>query len=325
MISSLRFFPVRSLRTCATANRHATTLHARNNQEMQLPDGRKLGYSEHGRVSDYPLLFMHGYPASRLETLGIDDTARRHNLRIITPDRNGFGLTTFDPSRRIVDWPGDVRALVQHLNIKRFAVLGGSGGSPYALACAYRLPPTMLSGVGIMGGAGPCEAGSHHMSLPYRVSAMAAHHWPASYRVLWNTLLWAFRHLLASPSGAQWIDSKLESHIGKQDDMTTEERRGVIARLVFEAFRQGTEPVVHDARLLTSSWEIPFEDVTNKVMIWHGTKDSNAPVQMIRYLAERLPLCTLQEFEEDTHFTLSRRMDEILAELVPEQSRVMEL
>lgn len=290
---------------------------------MQLPDGRKLGFSEHGRKTDYPLMFMHGYPTSRLETLGIDDTARQHNLRIITPDRNGYGLTTFDPSRQIVDWPEDVKALAQHLDIKRFAVLGGSGGSPYALACAYRLPQSMLSGVGIMGGAGPCEAGSHHMSLPYRISAMAAHHWPASYRALWETLLWAFRRLLASPLGAQWIDGKLESHVGKQDDMTTEELRDVISRQVFEAFRQGTEPVVHDARLLTSSWGIKFEDLLhNRVMIWHGTQDSNAPVQMIRYLAKRLPRCTLQEFEQDTHFTLHRHMDQILSELVPEQSHV---
>lgn len=54
---------------------------------------------------------------------------------------------------------------------------------------------------------------------------------------------------------------------------------------------------MHDAQLLTSSWGIKFEDVTyNKVQIWHGTQDANWPVQMMRYMAERLPHCELHEF-----------------------------
>lgn len=290
---------------------------------MRLPDGRILGFAEYGRSNDYPLIFMHGYPSSRLETLGIDDTARRHNIRIITPDRNGYGLTTFKRDRRILDWPADVRVLAKYLNLSRFAVLGGSGGSPYALACAYLLPPEMLSGVGIFGGAGPWEAGAHHMSIAYRVSALAAHHWPSGYGGLLNLLIWMLKRALSSPAGARRIDNWLNKHTGKLE--STEEiqqRREILVRQVLEAFRQGAEPAVHDARLLTSSWGLKFEDVTyNRVKIWHGTKDANAPVQMIRYLAGHLPHCTLQEFENDTHFTLRRHLDTILSELVPEQSR----
>ncbi|KAJ5683285.1 hypothetical protein N7462_006450 [Penicillium macrosclerotiorum] len=287
---------------------------------MRLPDGRTLGFAEHGRSTDYPLLFIHGYPTSRLETFGIDETAQRHNIRIITPDRNGYGLTTFDQARRILDWPTDVQSLAQHLGLKRFAILGASGGSPYALACAYRLPPEMLSAVGIMAGAGPWEAGDHYMSLPYRLSAFAAHRWPSGYGGILNLFLWALRRMLDSRSGVtrinKWLDSNTDVLESKKD---VDERRELLALQVFEAFRQGVDPAVHDARLLTSDWGIQFEDVTyNKVKIWHGAKDANAPIELIRYMARRLPHCKLTEFPEDTHFTLNRHLDQILSQLILE-------
>ncbi|KAJ5167914.1 uncharacterized protein N7482_003508 [Penicillium canariense] len=306
---------------CPNLTRHVSTASARESQTMRLPDGRTLGFAEHGRANDHPLIFMHGYPASRLETLGVDDTARRHKLRIITPDRNGYGLTTFDPTRRILDWPADVQALARHLGLTSFAVLGASGGSPYALACACRLPPEMLSAVGIMGGAGPWEAGAQHMSWPYRLSAFTAQHWPSAYGGVLRLLLWMLRRALSTPSGIQRIDKALNRHIGDLGStQSAAELRDTIALQLFEAFRQGTPPAVHDARLLTSSWGIKFEDITyERVRIWHGTKDANAPVQMMRYMAERLPHCDLKEFPEATHFTLHRYFEQILSELVPQQ------
>jgi pimeloyl-ACP methyl ester carboxylesterase len=60
---------------------------------MRLPDGRTLGFAECGRSDDHPLIYMHGYPSCRLETLGMDGLAHRYSLRIITTDRNDYGLT----------------------------------------------------------------------------------------------------------------------------------------------------------------------------------------------------------------------------------------
>ncbi|KAJ5584491.1 uncharacterized protein N7459_004291 [Penicillium hispanicum] len=107
----------------------------------------------HGAVSNLPL-FQHEPTDSKPPAQAHRSSTCQH-LRVITPDRNGYGLTTFDSRRVILDWPADVQVLAHNLDIKRFAVLGGSGGSPYALACAYLLPKEIISAVGIMAGAGP--------------------------------------------------------------------------------------------------------------------------------------------------------------------------
>ncbi|OQE37547.1 hypothetical protein PENNAL_c0794G03227, partial [Penicillium nalgiovense] len=73
-------------------------------------------------------------------------------IRVIAPERPGFGLSTVQPNRRIMDWPADVQALAHYLSLSRFAVMGGSGGGPYALACARMLPQDMMSAVGIFAG-----------------------------------------------------------------------------------------------------------------------------------------------------------------------------
>lgn len=126
---------------------------------MRLSDGRTLGYAEYGCETGYPLVFMHGYPQCHLGASTLDHIFRQHRIRVIAPERPGFGLSTGQSDRHIMDWPADVQALAHHLSLSRFAIIGGSGGGPYALACARMLPQDIMSAVGIFVGAGDWRAG----------------------------------------------------------------------------------------------------------------------------------------------------------------------
>lgn len=77
---------------------------------------------------------------------------------------------------------------------------------------------------------------------------------------------------------------------------------------------------MHEAQLLTQDWGFRFEDVVyDRIRLWHGTHDANAPVRMIRYMVERLPHSDLNEFEGESHWTLARHLDKIVSDLVPEE------
>ena len=305
----------------ATATRRVGTSSSRDDQAFLLPSGRVLGYAEYGCQTGYPLMFFHGFPSSRLEGYGTDQIARRHRLRIIAPDRPGFGLSTFQPDRRITDWPADVRALAHHLRLSHFAVLGGSGGGPYALACAHALPRETLSAVGIMAGAPPWQAGTQGVPMSSRAVSLAAKHWPAGLRRLVDMLVGTFRMGLATRTATRWIDNWLgKFEQGNDESSTIEEQRKRLLRNVFEGFAQGAEGMVHEAQLLTQDWGFRFEDVAyNRIQLWHGTQDKNAPVRMIRYMVERLPNSVLREFEGESHWTLSHHLEEILSDLVPKE------
>ena len=77
-------------------------------------------------------------------------------VRLVAVDRPGYGLSDFVPQRRISDWPDDVLQLTRSLGDRRFAVMGVSGGGPYALACAWKMPEK-LSAVKIVGGLAPLD------------------------------------------------------------------------------------------------------------------------------------------------------------------------
>jgi len=76
---------------------------SRTNQRIDLPDGRALGYNEHGVLDGRPLLHLHGTPSSRRErqVIGSDTLAEKRGLRVICVDRPGMGLSDFQPDRRI--------------------------------------------------------------------------------------------------------------------------------------------------------------------------------------------------------------------------------
>jgi pimeloyl-ACP methyl ester carboxylesterase len=47
---------------------------------------------------------------------------------VVAIDRPGFGRSTYQRRRRLLDWPADVAALADELGIERFAVAGYSSG-----------------------------------------------------------------------------------------------------------------------------------------------------------------------------------------------------
>ncbi|KAI0467778.1 hypothetical protein F4859DRAFT_524948 [Xylaria cf. heliscus] len=76
-----------------------------------------------------------------------DKLAQQHGVRILSPDRPGFGGTTdVPPADRVTVWLEIVEALVKHLAIRHISILGYSGGSIYAmnilLHLRYLLHPT---------------------------------------------------------------------------------------------------------------------------------------------------------------------------------------
>src|SRR6266571_6123377 len=86
---------------------------------------------------------------------GLTDTAARElGVRIISPDRPGIRDSSFQPNRKLIDWPDVVEQLANHLEIDQFRIFAISGGAPYAYAAAWKIPDRVLA-VAIASGAPP--------------------------------------------------------------------------------------------------------------------------------------------------------------------------
>jgi len=108
---------------------------------VKVRDGRTVAYEEIGHSMGAPVFDLHGTPGCRLSGRHPDPSrVSAAGLRVVSYDRPGYGRSTRQSGRRVVDCVGDVAAIADDLGIERFVVRGGSGGGPHALAVAARLP-----------------------------------------------------------------------------------------------------------------------------------------------------------------------------------------
>lgn len=112
-----------------------------------------LGFAEYGSLEGKPLFYFHGHPGSRFEAGFLRDEAMKAGIRLIGVDRPGMVISIYQAGRSILDWTIDITQLVNRLQIDRFSVVGFSGGCPYALPCAYKIPNRLIS-CGIVSGVG---------------------------------------------------------------------------------------------------------------------------------------------------------------------------
>ncbi|HKH88447.1 MAG TPA: alpha/beta hydrolase, partial [Acidimicrobiales bacterium] len=111
----------------------------RSAQQTQASDGRTLVFAEWGDPDGRPVFALHGTPGCRLDRHPNQDLVRSTGARVITYDRAGYGGSDRHRGRVVVDCVGDVVAIADALGLDDFAVEGGSGGGPHALAVAASL------------------------------------------------------------------------------------------------------------------------------------------------------------------------------------------
>ncbi|ETN41029.1 uncharacterized protein HMPREF1541_02963 [Cyphellophora europaea CBS 101466] len=288
---------------------------------LTLPSGRKLGYAQYGAPNGTPILYMHGFPSSRLEGAMFEPIAHKLGARIIAIDRPGFGLSSppppDQPPRTLLSAAQDVHALTQHLGLRRYGVLGISGGGPYALACAKALPAEELRAVCIVCGIGSPDMGYRGMQFP-------------------NYLGWTY--------GQRWLPGLVRWWFGRQPDarldLSDEERLRLMRRgfekekagmhpkdvaffgdenwmkmrlrLTRETYAQGLMGMSDDYRVLNSDFGFRIEDIRKDlpVQVWHGDKDVFAPTRHGREVAKRLGDNATLHITDDTHASISKDRQE---------------
>lgn len=267
-----------------------------------LPGGRRLGYAEFGTSDGPPVIYCHGFPASRLEAGLVEEAAERARVRLIAIDRPGYGLSDYQPGRRLTDWPEDVAAMADGLGLKRFAVLGVSGGGPYALACARHLP-RRLTRVGVVCGLGPLAESQllQVMAWPARFSFSFIRRQPRIARLFFRGAAGSL--FKGFPALALEVLTVTEPPADVSVLRRTEVKQRLLASLR-EAFRHGGRGAALELELLGRPWGFDLEQIAVPVLLWHGREDRTVPVGHGEYVAARLPHCRAAFMAGEGHFSL---------------------
>ena len=267
------------------------------NLTMTLADGRTLAWAEYGVPDGRTVLFFHGGNDSRLAGRLLADAATQAKVRLICPDRPGYGASTFSDGRTFLDWATDVSRLADDLGITGYRVVGHSGGGPHALACAHSNPGRVHS-VATVSSPAPPAAPNRGLHPAFRVMNLLFQS-PALYRPMAKNQL---KQMATSPQRWLSVWGRMQPADGELFDRQPEVAAEIIAEMT-EGARQGVPGIVHEASLYHADWGFHLRDVSTTAQIWHGRRDRQAALGWSEFLAEELPHATLLIDENGGHFS----------------------
>jgi pimeloyl-ACP methyl ester carboxylesterase len=118
--------------------------------DLTLRDGRRLvahdagGFGAAGGSGELTLIWHHGSPQTGALLRPLLDAATERGIRLVSYARPSYGGSSPNIGRNIASAADDVAQIADALGVRRFAVMGASGGGPHALACAALLPDRLI-------------------------------------------------------------------------------------------------------------------------------------------------------------------------------------
>jgi len=284
---------------------------------VTLPEGRRLGFVEFGRANGRPVFWFHGTPGACRQ---IPNAARQvalvRDIRLIGIDRPGAGTSTPHLYDRIIDWATDFAFVADRFEIDRCAVVGLSGGGPYALACCAALPDRVAAAA-VLGGVAPstgpdaAEGGLVGRTAVFGplVSALRT---PLSFG--FATFVWSLRPFVSpvfelyariSPEGDRRVFARPDMKEMFLDD-------------ILKGSRPGLRAPVFDTILFWRPWGFSLRDVRVPVHFWHGDADNIVPLAHGRHMASLVRNATVTVRPGESHlggFAAAEEVLEVLFEM----------
>jgi pimeloyl-ACP methyl ester carboxylesterase len=276
---------------------------------------RQIGFAEFGDPQGRAVFWLHGTPGARRQIpVEARVYAEKKHIRLIGVDRPGIGSSTPFQYRNVLAFADDLRTIADVLGIDEMAVIGLSGGGPYALACAAAMPDRVVV-TGVLGGVaptiGPEAISGGLMSLGSAVAPLM----PLIGLPLRLAAVGLIQ--LIRPLGSRAVD--MYGRVSPEGD------RRLLARPEFKAMflddllngsrKQMAAPFA-DVVVFARDWGFRLEEVKVPVRWWHGDKDHIIPFEHGEHVVSLLPDAELYTLPGESHLAGLGYAEQILANLM---------
>ena len=283
---------------------------------VNTTDGRALAFEEYGDPEGTPVFMLHGTPGCRLSGRHPDESrVVDAGLRLITYDRPGYGQSDRHKGRQVIGCVADVAAIADELGVERFAVTGGSGGGPHALAVAARLPGRVTR-VGCDVGVAPYDAPDFDWLAGMDPANVKEFKWALAGE---DTLL---PELEAQASEAIAKVEADPTSLLNQFELSPADRailedpriQNTLRAATKEAFVNGVWGWVDDDLAFTEPWGFDVAEVEVPVEIRYGATDVLVPAAHGAWLAAHIPHAAVTVDGEGGHLSSpDQRLERMIA------------
>ncbi|WP_029113911.1 alpha/beta fold hydrolase [Mycobacterium sp. URHB0044] len=282
---------------------------------VAVGEDRQIGFAEFGDPQGRAVFWLHGTPGARRQ---IPTEARVYaeleHIRLIGIDRPGIGSSTPFQYSNALAFADDLRTIADVLGIDEMAVIGLSGGGPYALACAAAMPERVVV-TGVLGGVAPAKGPDAISGGVMAIGSAVAPLMPVIGLPLRLAAVGLVQ--LIRPLGSTAVD--LYGRLSPEAD------RQLLARPEFKAMflddllngsRKQLSAPFADVVVFARDWGFRLDEVKAPVRWWHGDKDHIVPFAHGQHVVSRLPDAELYHLPGESHLAGLGRAEEILGNLM---------
>jgi pimeloyl-ACP methyl ester carboxylesterase len=195
----------------------------------------------------------------------------------------------------------DVLAIADAYGLKKFAVVGRSGGGPHALACAALLPErttraAVLVGIAPHGADGLdwFDGMAHSNVMEFTAAANGYENIVAHTKAV-------AEEVRANPAS---LLARLQTELPDSDRRVVADHgiRSMLIETYAEALRASDYGWIDDALAFCSPWGFDPATVRVPVLLWHGASDVFSPASHARWLADWIPSAAVVVQAGAAHF-----------------------
>lgn len=284
-------------------------------EQVEMRDGRVLEMRLSGPDDGRAFVFFHGTPGSGMPTRYLERAAHDRDLRVVRWSRPGYGGSSRQPGRRVVDVVADTEDVLAHLGADECVVGGASGGGPHALACAAHLDAAR---------AVLCDAGV----APYEAEGLDFLAGMGQDNV---------DEFGAAVDGEDALRPYLEGEVASMGEVTVDGIMQMLSTLLppvdravitgelaedlqagmHEALRTGIDGWLDDDLAFVVPWGFDLDDIDVPVTLWQGGEDLMVPFAHGQWLAGHVPRVDPHLQEDEGHLSIGvGHVDEMLDHLV---------
>ena len=265
---------------------------------IKLRNGIRIGYAIYGNKKNFPIFYFHGWPGSRFELKNIP--LKKKKWFIIALERPGYGITDPISKFKILDWPKIVLEVANKLKIKKFSIIGVSGGAPFALACANTIKNKRLKSIAIVCALAPSKAKGMNKG---RVGMLL--NFGRKPFISW--LIFNFLRMRLLNGNLEKSFNKWKNKIPLPEidlKLFTIDRGKRLMENFKEAVKHGTKGVHRDANLYSNYWGFKLKNIKKKIFVWHGDKDLTVPIITNKYYKKKLKNKEIFIKPNEGHFSI---------------------
>jgi pimeloyl-ACP methyl ester carboxylesterase len=256
---------------------------------IDLPDGRVLGYSDDGDPSGRAVILHPGTPETSVMGRWAHDAAVSAGVRLLSVDRPGYRGSTPTTEASLGRTGADTAAMAAGIGLREYAVVGLSGGGPFAVATAAA-DPSHVRALGVVGGIGPWRVLEDSSRDPEGSKCLALHDagdvagaWECMRRDVEQA--YAVLAMLDDGGLADWMMAR----VGVGSRLSEDQAYRALWAENLRVVAGGVLGSVYDNIAWGASWDVDPHDVTVPTMLWYGELDERCPLAHGRWYADRIP------------------------------------